>query len=410
MKVLQVNITGKSGSTGKITNAIRMYLLCQGHESIVAYSVDNVSDKGYFKLSKRWELAVALRMVRFGRAAYKGNPFAFRRLKTVIESEHPDIVHLHCINCNCVNIYKLLDYLAHNHYPTVVTHHAEFFYTGACPHAFVCTKYIDQQCIGCNNEHYATSNRLWANPHKCWERMQKAFSQFERDKLIFVSVSPWVEKRSLKSPIVNSYPCITVYNGVDISVFSFKSVSDGLKKKVFGDVRNLVLHVSANFNPLDKTNLKGGYYVVEIAKRMPHCRFLVVASVANNINSLPDNVHFWGRASSQSELSSLYNLATVTLLTSREETFSMVTAESLCCGTPVVGFRAGGPESIAIKKYSSFVEYGDIEALHHELCNFLSFNFDKERVSNESKVVYSKETMGAGYLKVYQRLLKRGES
>ncbi len=34
----------------------------------------------------------------------------------------------------------------------------------------------------------------------------------------------------------------------------------------------------------------------------------------------------------------------------------MVTAESLCCGTPVVGFTAGGPESIAIDAFSNFVE------------------------------------------------------
>ena len=38
----------------------------------------------------------------------------------------------------------------------------------------------------------------------------------------------------------------------------------------------------------------------------------------------------------------------------------MVTAESLCCGTPVVGFKAGAPEQIAIKEFSEFVEYGDL--------------------------------------------------
>jgi glycosyltransferase involved in cell wall biosynthesis len=37
----------------------------------------------------------------------------------------------------------------------------------------------------------------------------------------------------------------------------------------------------------------------------------------------------------------------------------MIVAESLCCGTPVVGFKAGGPESIAIDDYCVFVQFLD---------------------------------------------------
>ena len=38
MKILQVNITGKSGSTGKIVNDLRTYLQSKGHDAKVAYS------------------------------------------------------------------------------------------------------------------------------------------------------------------------------------------------------------------------------------------------------------------------------------------------------------------------------------------------------------------------------------
>ena len=41
----------------------------------------------------------------------------------------------------------------------------------------------------------------------------------------------------------------------------------------------------------------------------------------------------------------------------------MIVAESLCCGTPVVGFKAGAPEQITIKEYSEFSEFGNIEIL-----------------------------------------------
>ena len=38
----------------------------------------------------------------------------------------------------------------------------------------------------------------------------------------------------------------------------------------------------------------------------------------------------------------LYSAVDLTLITSQRETFSMPVAESLCCGTPVVGFDTGG--------------------------------------------------------------------
>lgn len=405
MKILQVNLTGKSGSTGKIVNDLKKYLSSQGHDTIVAYSVDDITDEGFFKISHRWELALSRRLIRYGRASYKGNPFAFRRLKKIIQEECPDIVHLHCINCCCVNIYSTLSYLGRSKIRTVITHHAEFFYTGSCPYAFDCTKYIDQECVGCENELYATSNVIYADTHKCWNNMFGAFSNFEQDKLIFVAVSPWVEKRSTSSPIVNRFPCATIYNGLDTSVFHHKEFSAEFQSKL-GSVKRIILHVTPNFNPADKENIKGGYYVVELAKKMPQFRFLIVASSSKNTGNLPENIQLWGKASSQEELAQLYSNAEITLLTSKRETFSMVTAESLCCGTPVVGFEAGGPESIAHSKYSKFVKHGDIDALCLSIRHFITESFDKKTVSSECQRIYSKEVMGEKYLELYNQLLK----
>ena len=243
MKILQVNITGKSGSTGKIVNDLRTYLQSKGHDAKVAYSVDNIAAEGFFKISHRWELSLVRRLVLFGRSTYKGNPFAFRRLKKIIERERPDIVHLHCINCGCVNIYKTLEYLAAHKIKTVVTHHAEFFYTGNCPHSFECNKFVDAQCKGCGNQFYATSNKIFASPHKNWLRMYRAVNSFRKEDLHFVSVSPWVKDRSQTSSIVNNYPCETVYNGLDTEIFRYWEGRDVVEKRLSLGNRKLVLHI-----------------------------------------------------------------------------------------------------------------------------------------------------------------------
>ena len=409
MKILLVNITGKSGSTGKIVTDIRESLIKDGHTAIVAYGhTGKVAETGYYQISKRIEGALSLRLSRLGRCIYKGNPFALPRLKKVIEKEKPDIVHLHCINCNCINIYDTLKFLSSRKIPTVVTHHAEYFYTGSCPYSYSysCSLYSSSQCKGCQTPQLATSNPILPNPHKNWIRMYNAFNTFATENLVFTSVSPWVHERALMSPIVNKYQDFVVLNGLNTNVFN---CSTGDKEVItkFPDVTKYVLHVSPYFDPLDPNDIKGGYYVVEAARRLPHFHFVVVASVFTNCKDLPSNVHMWGRTENQEQLSRLYSDAQLTLLASKRETFSMVTAESLCCGTPVVGFKAGGPESIAIDEYCDFVEYGNMQTLCESITKCYGATYDKEVISEIACNKYSREKMSTDYLTVYNHLLNK---
>lgn len=408
MKVLLVNVTGKSGSTGKIVTDIRDSLMQEGHEAIVAYGhADNVLVPGYYKISRRIEGAISLRLSKLGRNSLKGNTLAFHRLKKIIIAENPDIVHLHCINCHCINVYDTLKYLASRRIKTVITHHAEFFYTGSCPYSYSysCSLYVSKECEGCETPQYATGNTLFPNPHKYWTRMYEAVNAFSPDDLVFTSVSPWVHERASQSPIVNRYRDIVVLNGLNTCIFCYQQDCCAVKRK-FPAIGDYVLHVTPFFDPSDINDIKGGYYVVELAKRLPQITFVVVSSVSQNCDSLPSNVYMWGRTEDQKELSQLYSGAKLTLLTSKRETFSMVTVESLCCGTPVVGFKAGGPESIAIGKYCEFVEYGNIKGLQNSLVNSVNRVYDKRKISSDASCLYSREKMTRDYLAIYNRMLK----
>lgn len=84
----------------------------------------------------------------------------------------------------------------------------------------------------------------------------------------------------------------------------------------------------------------------------------------------------------------------------------MPCAESLCCGTPVVGFRAGAPEQIAIPEFSEFVEQGDLDQLERVVRVWLDrTDLDAEQIACIAEQKYSVQTMVNEFLEVYRSAL-----
>lgn len=405
MRILQVNSLGRSGSTGKITTDIHHTLLSKGYKSLVCYGAgaDAPEEKGYYRICSEFERHVNTFIRRCHGIAYGYYAsLSTRRLINKIREYKPDVVHLQCINAEIVDIYKLLKFLGDNHIKTVCTLHAEFMNTGTCGYSYNCLKYSDiRGCHNCRQVKYLNYFPI-DNSNRSWKLMKEAFSHFRKEDIIFTSVSPWLMKRAMMSPIVNSYTHTVVLNGINQNIFRIRELSDSTNEK-FPNNKKLILFVSASFNQ-DPDNIKGGYYFIELAKRMPQHTFCVVASISSDTDNLPENVIFWGKTNGQEELAELYNRANLTVLTSKRETFSMIVAESLSCGTPIVGFEAGGPESIAIDEYSKFVKHGDLDALQNAVEEFLNKEYDIKQISHDAHAKYAKEVMTESFIKVYKKL------
>lgn len=406
MKVLLINWIYGEGSTGVIVQDIEDYLTEKQHEVFVAADIKK-SEGNVFVYNCAVEKALYWRLLHFGWPRYSASNISVIKLMRFIRDFNPDIIHVHVLNNGSINLYSLLGKLAKGGYKTVITHHAEFYYTGSCGYSYKCMQYADNQCNECNSKAYSTGATHFGNPHRMWSLMYKAINSFSVNNLMFTAVSPWVKERSMLSPIVNRYSCEVVLNGIDTNVFHIKDSDKHIFDKLNIIQSKVALHVTADFNPTDRNNIKGGYYLVELAKKRPDLAFIVVAAYIDNAESLPSNVYIWGKASSREELSMLYCAADVTVLTSYRETFSMICAESPCCGTPVVGFFAGGPESISLQKYCRFVDYGDVTALSDAVSDVLSVDFDRHNISREAIGIYSKEAMTKGYLEVYKKLLNK---
>lgn len=394
-KVMQVNCVYGKGSTGKIVEELHHGLLDCGVESLVCYGRGKqVREAGVWKVSTELYSKANHLLSRFSGQMYGGCRWSTWRLIRRIRREKPDLVHLHCINGYFVNLYDLVRWLKTRGVKTVLTLHAEFPYTANCGYGLDCEKWRTG-CGKCPRLRQETESVFLDGTARSFARMQRAFAGFEKD-LKVAAVSPWGKRRSEASVILGAMDHCLVGNGVDPEIFSYQEIPRSKEK--------VILHVTACFSD-EPGHLKGGAYVLELAKRMKNVRFLVAGRCALR-GPVPENVTLLGNVEDQRLLARYYSRADVTLLTSRAETFSMPCAESLCCGTPVVGFRAGGPESIALEDYSEFVEPGNLDALENAVGRWLmNDELCKPTVSEAARQRYAAGNMTQRYLTLYRGML-----
>jgi len=395
VKVLQINNVYAEKSTGKITKEIHEGLLQAGHESVVVYGRGaGAAEPGVRRLCPDWYGKANSFLSRITGMPYGGCVLSTLRLFSVLRQEKPDVVHLQCINGNFVNIYWLIRWLKKHGIKTVCSLHAEFMYTANCGYALDCEQW-HHGCRKCPDKWRAVKSWFFDRTAASWNAMKKAFQGFEQDCVI-CPVSGWTENRAKQSMILNQFLFRTVFNGVNS-----KDVFHGGTSK---SLNPIVLNVTSYFSE-EREHIKGGWYLLQLAERMPEVTFLVAGKTAE-IEHIPDNLVLLGEIKNQQELADLYRKSNLSIIVSKRETFSMPCAESLCCGTPVVGFRAGAPEQIAIPEFSEFVEQGDLDQLERVVRVWLDrTDLDAGQIARIAEQKYSVQTMVNEFLEVYRSAL-----
>lgn len=405
MKVMQINVVYKGGSTGSLVYDIHKGLLERGIESIVCYGRgENVREGKVYKTASETLSKFNVLKSRITGLQYNGSYFGTNNLLDKIINEKPDIVHLQCINGHFVNIYKLLEFLSENKIRTVVTLHAEFLFTGSCGHSLSCDKWKNTPgCGNCPQLWEATNSYFFDRTQTAWKKMRDAFEDFDKN-LVVTSVSPWLMERARESVILANKEHRTIINGIDTNETFRYSDHKWIKEKYNLKNEKIILHVTSVFDSSPQS-FKGGWYILELAKRFIKENIKIIVVGSKSEFDMPKNIINVGRVESKRELAAFYSLADLCVLTSKRETFSMVTAEAHACGTPVVGFKAGGPESISLEEFSSFTDYGDTDALETEVLNWINkkkFCYKEIEIAAKSK--YSKEKMVDQYFDLYKKM------
>lgn len=403
MKILQVNCVYNTGSTGKIMYDIHTVLLEKGYESVVCYGRGNKTNDEYvYKTCGELYSKFNNLLSRFTGIMYGGCLFSTNKLISVIKKEKPDIVHLQCLNGYFVNIYRLINWLKVNRIKTVLTLHAEFMHTANCGYAFECEKW-KTGCGKCPHLKKETKSLLFDGTARSFRKMKKAFDGFDKD-LVVVSVSNWIKSRAEQSPILNGKKHTVIVNGLNIDNFYPRDVEE-LKKSLELQIGKTILFVTPAFS-LNPKHIKGGYYVVELAKMLPDMKFVVVGNTNKDVQ-LPENVIDIGRVENQPKLAEYYSVADVMVITSKSDNYPTVCLEANCCGTPVVGFDVGGISETIFAGMGQTVPHGNLQALMEAVKEYAvaKSSLPKETV-DMCRERNSRSRMAKDYIDLYKDLLE----
>lgn len=339
MKVLQINAVYGYGSTGMIVQGIHTMLQSGGIESYVAYSLpfDGENEeryKDFYKIGSAFDRKIHALLSRIGGKQGYFSYFATKGLLRYIEKIRPDVVHLHNVHNNYVNVPLLCNFLRKNDIATVVTLHDCWYYTGGCYHysAVKCKKWLCE-CGDCVKRFEDTPAYLVDSSKQILRDRNKFFNAIKR--FAAVGVSKWISGEAGNSLLRNK-KVYTVYNGIDTDFFS--PVNETFRERF--DLKNkFVILGFAN-----KWLMPENRELMERLRALcgEDTAFIIAGCSARKAQSLPEGIIPVEYISDRSVLRELYSSCDVFVNCTHEESLSMVNVEAQACGTPVVTYSATG--------------------------------------------------------------------
>lgn len=393
MKVLLIDVNCKHSSTGKIVYDLYTELNNSGNEAAICYGRGPlIKEKNIFKFGIDLETLFHAGMTRLTGLTGFFSILSTLRLINHIEKFKPDVVHIHELHAYFVNIGRLMNYLKDKNIKTVWTFHCEFMYTGKCGHAHDCEKF-KKECNNCPQLREYPKSLIFDFTHYMHLRKKQYFKGF--NNLTIVTPSEWLANRVRYSFLKNA-DIRVVYNGIDSENVFYPRDITHLKNELGITNQTVLLSIATNLMSPDK----GGELVLKIAKQLENENFkFIMIGVDKPEQQNLNNVISYEVIKDQTKLAEFYSLANITLQLSRKETFSLVAAESIACGTPVLGFESGATKEV-LGQNGILIEYGNIEKIIKILLDF--DKNDLPGIVDESDTLrFTKKEMFKKYFEIY---------
>jgi putative colanic acid biosynthesis glycosyltransferase len=360
MKVLMINSVCGYGSTGSICVDIATVLEKQGHECYIAYGQGTTTFKNSFKIGTILENHlhnVGSRVT--GKQGYFTKN-GTHKLIAYIKSINPDVIHLHNLHGNYLNLELLFNYMAEIDKPVVWTLHDCWAFTGKCAHYtdVACYKW-QSHCHHCPQVDKYPPSLFFDRSEVMYTDKKKWFNSVKN--LTIVPVSNWLADEVKKS-FLNKNSIKPVYNWVNHDVFIARN--EDIREQ-YGIPKNkfIILGVSAGWN-ISSNKLKD---FICLSTLISDDMQIVLVGKADNQNDIPSSIIHISYVDGANELSKIYSIADVYVHLSTEDTFGKVIAEAMSCGTPVIVYNATACPEIVGDGYGYIVEKNNVNKVYEKI-------------------------------------------
>ena len=411
--ILQINTIAVNGSTGRITEGIGEAAIRHGYSSFIAYGRNSPSSSksGLIRIGSEFDVFEHVLETRLfdmqGLASRKATKLFVKQIDDI----RPDLVHLHNIHGNYINYKILFDYLVEKDIPIVWTLHDCWAFTGHCVHFtdVECYKWKvkgnkDGNCSKCPKKKGYPNSYLFDRSKQNFLDKQKYFTRI--NNMIIVPVSHWLGDITSES-FLGKYPIHVIQNGIDVDVFyPIPNSIESVRQKYGIGKRFMILGVATGWS--DDVGMSDFFWLSEKLSN-EHFAIVMVGLTEKQIKALPAGIIGITRTWDANELAEIYTAADVTFNGSFQETFGLVTAESMACGTPVIVYDSTAcPEIVTDKQTGYVVQVGDRNMLLNRIL-MLSQNQDRKHI-NQKCVNYVRENLSKQqkydeYIDIYNTIL-----
>lgn len=399
-KLLIINVTANSGSTGRIAEEIGQTAISNGYDTYFAYGrLARESKCKLIKIGKKLNVRLHGIESRFFDNHGFSSRIATKRFIKEIEKLKPDIINIHNLHGYYINVKILFEYLAKINIPIVWTFHDCWPFTGHCSYfdRYNCTKW-ETECHSCPNKHGYPSSLLLSRARRNFNKKRKLFSNYK--KTTIVTPSNWLSNIT-KQSFFKGKNIVTINNGTDLT--TFKIVNGNKRHSLNLQNKKIVLGVASIW---DKR--KGFDDFVKLNDLLSdEYKIILVGLNKKQIESLPENIIGIERTESVHELAELYSMADVFVNPTYSDNFPTTNIEALACGTPVITYKTGGSPEAIDEMTGVVVEQGNINKLKEAIESVAK---DKAMYTGKCREravnLYNKQDRFNDYINLFNSLTK----